>query len=181
LSAVGIIDHATRAGFLTFLPFYLIDKGAAVETVGFALALVFAGGAAGKFLCGVLAERFGVIRAVVLTEFVTGAGILSLLALPLLPILILLPLVGLALNGTSSVLYGSVADFVAPERQSRAFGLFYTLGMAAGAAAPPVYGLVSDMSGVSVTLGIVGLLVLVTIPMCPLLAHAFAAVAEETA
>ena len=43
-----MLDSAVRAGFLTFLPFLLIAKGAPVATVGLALALVFAGGAAGS-------------------------------------------------------------------------------------------------------------------------------------
>src|SRR5213080_2272054 len=57
LSAVGMIDNATRTGLLTFLPFALIAKGLTVAGVGTALALVFAGGAVGKFACGVIAER----------------------------------------------------------------------------------------------------------------------------
>lgn len=166
LAAIGIIDSSTRFGFLTLLPFLLIAKGAPVDKVGFALALVFAGGAAGKYLCGQLAERVGIIRTVVLTELVTGGGILVLLALPLTPALALLPLVGLALNGTSSVLYGTVADFVSAERQARAFGLFYTLGVGAGAVAPLIYGALSDLTAVPVALAVVAAAVLLTLPLC---------------
>jgi MFS family permease len=169
LSAIGIIDQSTRTGFLTFLPFLLLSKGSEVATVGLALTLVFAGGAAGKFACGALAERIGVIRTVVATELATGGGILLLLTLPLGPSLVLLPLLGIALNGTSSVLYGSVADLVMPERRSRAYGLFYTLGIGAGAVAPFLYGLLSDRAGVPVALTVVGLLVLTTIPLAQLL------------
>src|SRR5262245_45247453 len=68
LTAIGMIDNATRTGFLTFLPFALIAKGSSVAGVGTALALLFAGGAAGKFVCGVVAERLGIIRTVVLTR-----------------------------------------------------------------------------------------------------------------
>jgi MFS transporter, FSR family, fosmidomycin resistance protein len=170
LSAISMFDSVARTGFLTFVPFLLIAKGAAVETVGFALALIFAGGAAGKFLCGILADRFGIIRTVVVTELATGAGILTLLFLPLGGILILLPLVGLALNGTSSVLYGTVTDFVTAERQSRAFGLFYTLGIGASAIAPAIFGVISDAAGVPTTLTIVAGMALIAVPLCPLLA-----------
>ena len=55
--------------------------------------------------------------------------------------MVLLMPVGVALNGTSSVLYGTVAEFVRDDRQSRCYGLFYTLGSAAGATAPFVFGL----------------------------------------
>jgi MFS family permease len=178
LSTIGIIDSATRTGFLTFVSFLLIGKGAAVETVGFALTLIFAGGAAGKLVCGLLAERLGIIRTVVLTELATGAGILTLLVLPLVPALVLLPLVGVALNGTSSVLYGTVTDFVTPERQSRAFGLFYTLGIGASAVAPTIFGLASDLAGVTTTLAMVGLLAFATLPLCPLLLQSLRAAPE---
>ena len=169
LSAVHVIDNTTRTAFLTFLPFLLIAKGSTVQGVGLALALVFAGGAVGKFVCGALAERLGVIRTVVLTELVTGGGILALLGLPLAPALALLPVLGIGLNGTSSVLYGTVADLVTPERRARAYGLFYTLGVGSGSVAPFFYGLGSDLWGVPTTLTIVGLLVFTTIPLSQLL------------
>ena len=169
LASIFIIDDATRTAFLTFAPFLLTIKGATVDTLGVALTLVFAGGAAGKFLCGVLAERLGIIRTVVVTELVTGLGILLLLALPLTPGLVLLPLIGVALNGTSSVLYGNVAELVTPERRARVFGLIYTLGSAAAVVAPVLYGVMSDRVGVTLTLATIGIVVLVTVPLARLL------------
>jgi FSR family fosmidomycin resistance protein-like MFS transporter len=165
LASIFVIDDATRTAFLTFAPFLLTAKGASVDTLGVALTLVFAGGAAGKFLCGVLAERLGIIRTVVVTELVTGLGILLLLALPLTPGLALLPLIGVALNGTSSVLYGNVAELVAPERRARVFGLIYTLGSAAAVVAPVLYGVMSDRVGIPLTLATIGVVVLVTVPL----------------
>jgi len=169
LSAIHSIDSSTRTSFLTYLPFLLLAKRGTVETVGLALGLVFAGGAVGKFVCGAVAERLGIIRTVVLTEAATGLGILALLPLPLQSTLVVLPVLGVALNGTSSVLYGSVADLVVPERRSRAYGLFYTFGIGSGALAPAVYGLLSDWIGVPRTLAVIGLLVLGTLPLAPFL------------
>jgi MFS family permease len=174
ISAINVIDTAATYGFLTFMPFLIIGKGASVETVGLALALTFGGGAAGKFVCGFAAERFGIIRTVVLTEILTGAGFLLVLVLPLGAILVALPLVGLAMNGTSSVLYASVADFVAPHRHSRGFALFYTVGLGAGAISPPLFGLVSDGYGVPVALAIIGVMAFATLPFCPTLARSMA-------
>ena len=166
LTAIGMIDNATRTGFLTFLPFALIAKGSSTAGVGTALALLFAGGAAGKFACGLVAERLGVIRTVVLTEAATALGILALLPSPLPVALAILPLMGVALNGTSSVLYGTVADLVAANRRSRAYGLYYTLTIMSSALAPSFYGLIGDIAGVSTTLVVVSALVLTTIPLC---------------
>src|SRR6185436_7229622 len=112
LSAVGMIDNATRTGLLTFLPFALIAKGVSPAAAGGALALVFAGGAVGKFVCGFVAERLGLIRTVVLTEAATALGIFTIVVAPESVVLAILFPFGVALNGTSSVLYATVADLV---------------------------------------------------------------------
>jgi FSR family fosmidomycin resistance protein-like MFS transporter len=166
LCGIGMIDNATRTGFLTFMPFILMSKGLGVGGVGLAFALVFAGGATGKFVCGVVADRVGVIRTVVITEAATAALILIVVGAPLpIALAVLIPL-GIALNGTSSVLYGTVADLVSSERRSRAYGLYYTVSVGASALSPTVWGLVGDASGVPLTLSLVALVVLTTIPLC---------------
>lgn len=174
ISAIHMIDSAVRYGLLTFLPFLLIEKGADVEVVGLALALVFGGGAAGKLMCGLMAERLGIIRTAAATEILTGAGILALILIPWDAAIFACPLVGFALNGTSSVLYGTVADFVATERHSRSFGLFYTVGIGAGAVSPVVLGIVSDLTGTSVALAAVAAAALTTLPLCQALSHCMA-------
>jgi len=151
---------------LTFLPFALIAKGVSPAAAGGALALVFAGGALGKFVCGFIAERLGLIRTVVMTEAATAIGIVTVVVAPDAVVLAVLFPLGIALNGTSSVLYATVADLVTPERRSRAYGLYYTLAIGASAAAPTVYGLIGDVVGVPATLTIVALAVLTTIPLC---------------
>jgi MFS family permease len=174
LFGIGVLDSGVRMGLLTFLPFLLQAKGAGLPVIGFALSLVFIGGAAGKFACGWMGVRFGVLKTVLLTETGTAAAILAILVLPLEPALVLLPLLGVMLNGTSSVLYGTVAELVTPERRSRAYGLYYTVTIACSAVAPTVYGVVSDAIGVSATLTVVALVVLVTIPLCLVLRSAVA-------
>jgi MFS transporter, FSR family, fosmidomycin resistance protein len=88
LLAVGMLDSSVRMGFLTFLPFLLQEQGASLSTIGQALALVFIGGAAGKFACGWLGARLGVLATVLLTEAGTAVAILAVLALPLAGILV---------------------------------------------------------------------------------------------
>jgi MFS transporter, FSR family, fosmidomycin resistance protein len=165
LLSVGVIDSATRMAFLTFLPFVLTAKGASLPTVGGALTLVFAGGAAGKLVCAFLGARIGAVATVWLTEAVTALGIVCLLPLPLDAALFLLPIVGVALNGTSSVLYGSVPNLVEPARRTRAFGIFYTGTIGAGAVSPAIYGLLGDAVGVTSTLIVVAAGVLLTLPI----------------
>jgi MFS transporter, FSR family, fosmidomycin resistance protein len=165
LLAIGIIDSATRMGFLTFLPFLLKAKDASLPTVGLALTLVFAGGAAGKLVCGFLGVRIGMLATVIATEGATALGIAALLPLPLGPALVLLPALGVALNGTSSVLYGTVPELAPADRRQRAFGLFYTGTIGAGALSPAIYGLFGDILGISVVMLLISAVVLITLPL----------------
>src|SRR3989441_2741746 len=84
------------------------------RSVGGAFALLFAGGATGKFACGLLAERLGVIRTVVLTEAATAAGIVTVVAGALPPAPAgLFPLRG-APKRTPPVLYRPLAGPLTP-------------------------------------------------------------------
>jgi MFS transporter, FSR family, fosmidomycin resistance protein len=147
LLSIGVLDSAVRMGFLTFLPFLLRDKGASLPTTGFALAMVFIGGAAGKFTCGWLGQRVGTIRTVLITEGGTALCVVGVLSLPLIPSMALLPLLGVMLNGTSSVLYGTVPELTPANRTESAFALFYTGTIGSGAAAPVLYGVLGDHLG----------------------------------
>ena len=143
-----MLDNAARSAFLLYLPFLLQDKGAALTTVGLALSLVFIGGALGKAVCGRLGDRFGVTRIVIITEAGTAAAILAVIVLPLAPVLVLLPVLGLMLNGTSSVLYGTVPELAPGGRVERAFAVFYTFTLGGSAlAAPLLYGRLGDAFG----------------------------------
>ncbi|MEP7029831.1 MAG: MFS transporter, partial [Pseudolabrys sp.] len=178
LLSVGVLDSATRMAFLTFLPFVLSAKGASLPTIGLSLTLVFAGGAAGKLVCAWIGARIGTVATVWLTETVTALGIVALLPLPLEAALVMLPVVGVALNGTSSVLYGSVPDLVEPSRRQRAFGIFYTGTIGAGAVSPAIYGLLGDAVGVTTALIVVACIVLLTLPITLLLKPALSAPAS---
>ncbi len=169
LSSIQAVDSAGRTGALTLLPFVLIQKGASPATVGLAIAGIFAGGAVGKLACGLLADRVGILRTVIVTEFATAAVLLAALLAPLEMAIALMPLLGIALNGTSSVLYGTVTDFVHSDRQSRAFGLFYTIGSAAGGVSPIVFGALSDWIGLTQGVVVLSAIILGTLPLAVLL------------
>jgi MFS family permease len=179
LLTIGVIDSATRMGFLTFLPFLLRSKGAGLSEIGVALTLVFAGGAVGKLVCGFLGARLGVLPTVLLTEAATAVGILALLPLPVDAALALLPVIGVALNGTSSVLYGTVPDLVPVDRRESAFGVFYTGTIGAGALSPVLYGLFSDAIGLTPAMLLVAAIVLLTLPLAWKLTRVLSAVASE--
>ena len=151
LSTIAIIDASSRSGFLLLVPFLVVAKGLPVEHVGFAIMLVFAGGAAGKIACGFLAERLGTVRTIMITEVVTALGIVAAIAAPMGVLWVLLAPIGLALNGTSSALYAAAGELAHEERQARAFGLFYTVTTAASAAAPIAVGVLGDAVDLAVS------------------------------
>ena len=170
LLAIGILDSSVRMGFLTFLPFLLQEQGASLSTVGQALALVFIGGAAGKFACGWLGARFGVLGTVLLTEAGTTVAILAILMLPLTGAMLLLPVVGVLLNGTSSVLYGTVPELAPAGRTEKAFAIFYTGTIGAGATAPILFGLLGDAVGSHVAIMATALTAAAILPLAIVLA-----------
>jgi FSR family fosmidomycin resistance protein-like MFS transporter len=174
LVAIGVIDTATRMAFLLFLPFVLRNKGASEQTIGLALTLVFTGGAAGKLACTFVGARIGAVGTVWLTEGCTALAILALFPLPLKAALAVLPLFGIVLNGTSSVLYGSVPDLVPPQWRGRALSIFYTGVIGSGAVAPILFGRVGDRFGVWQALMLVATFVLLTLPLSALLRGALA-------
>lgn len=170
LLAIGVLDTAPRMGFLLFLPFLLQAKGASLTTVGLALSLVFIGGALGKAACGWLGARLGLLATVITTEVGTAGSILAVLALPLIPSLIILPLLGVMLNGTSSVLYGTVPELVPATRIERAFALFYTGILGSSALAPVLYGRLGDAAGPIWASGAAAVTALAVVPLMLLLA-----------
>ncbi len=175
LLAIGMLDGAAGVTFLLFLPALLRAKGASMPTLGLALALIFVGGACGKAACGWLGARLGLLATVVGTELGTAAAILAVLALPLVPTLFLLPFLGIMLNGTSSVLYGTVPELVAPARIEHAFAVFYSGTLGSSALAPVALGWFGDHAGPSWATAAGASAALCVIPLMVLLAPRLAA------
>jgi len=165
LILTGTLDSAVRMGFLTFLPFLLQAKGAGTAGIGLALTLLFIGGAFGKLFCGYLGARIGMMRTVWLTESSTALLIVAAVYLPLTRLMVMLPLLGLVLNGTSSVLYGAVPDLAGAGKREQAFAVFYTGTIGGGALAPVVFGGVGDALGVPVAVMVLAGVLWVTLPL----------------
>jgi hypothetical protein len=54
---------------------------------------------------------------------------------------------GVVLNGVTTVIYGSVPAYAAPERRTHALSVFYTIAIGAAAVAPPLSGFIGDRHG----------------------------------
>jgi MFS family permease len=83
-----------------------------------------------------------------LTEAATAVLIAATLFTSLTPMLIILRLLGIVLNGTSSVLYGTVPE-LSDGDTGRAFAVFYTSVIGAGAIAPILYDAVRGKRAIS--------------------------------
>ena len=147
LTGLGILDSAVRNATLILFPFILLERGMGEDQLVVALFLLFAGGASGKYICGWMNDRTGTITLIWLTK----GGTVCLLGASLFispfflwPVAIVL---GIGLNGTSSVLYATVARFIPASLRPRYYGYFYTTNEIGTIGAPLLYGFIADMIG----------------------------------
>ena len=148
LSLIGIIDASARVVMLTYLPFLLIYKGIKAEKTGIYLTILLAGGSAGKLGCGFFSDRFGYLAMILITEVLTSFSILLLyFNNNFLIMIILLFIGGFVLNGTSTVLYTTVAELVSTEKRNRGYGLFYTIYLIAESLGPTAFGYIGQLWG----------------------------------
>jgi MFS transporter, FSR family, fosmidomycin resistance protein len=145
LLSMGVLDSSVRSALLTFIPFLLMHKGIDEASASLMLTVIFAGGAVGKLGCGVLADRLGATKMIVLTELLTGAFVLLLLPTERLLLFPALFLLGFFLNGTSSVLLDGVAELFDSSKRSRGYGLYFTIYLGASTIGPVAYGLIGDV------------------------------------
>ena len=147
LGVIVFLDSTIQTVFLTFLAFVLIEKGAGASMTGIAVVLALAGGMVGKFICGFFAARFGDRDTFLGLQLLTIAGIGALLLLPLMVVLVLLPLIGLVVQGSSTITYGSVSDYISADKQARGYSLIYTLANVSSVTGPFIIGIVADQVG----------------------------------
>lgn len=160
----GGLDNATRGAALTFLPFVLVDKGFDAARISALFGLIFAAGAAGKFACGWLSDRRGILTVIVVTEVATAGSLLALTWASRWLVVPLVLLFGFALNGTSSALNVAVARFVPAAKRARGFGIYFTAALISSAAAPLLYGVLADATTIRTTFVTMTALTLAVLP-----------------
>lgn len=105
------------------------------------------------------------MKTVWITESATSLLILAAVWLPLFGVMAMLPLLGLALNGTSSVLYGVAPELAEAGKREQAFALFYTGAIGAGALAPILFGGLGDVAGIPAAVITLAAILLFTLPL----------------
>ena len=141
LSMIVFLDSMVQASVLTFIAFVMIAK--------------FAG--------GLLAARIGDRLSFLVVQGLTIVGLLGVLLLPLQLVYVLLPLVGVFVQGSSTVCYGTVADYVDDNKSSRAYAIIYTLSSAASVAGPFLLGVLADKTHIDMVLWLLMAITAVTI------------------
>jgi FSR family fosmidomycin resistance protein-like MFS transporter len=162
LSVTVFVDTLAQSVFLTFIAFLLLEKGSSEALASMAVVLALGGGMVGKFASGYLAVRFGDIVAFRILQLMTVTGLLLMTVLPALPTLLLLPLIGLAVQGSSTATYGAVSDFIQRGRQSRGYALIYTLSSLSAVIGPLLFGGLADLYGLELSLVLLAVLTSVT-------------------
>ena len=169
LILVVFFDTAVGTAFLTFVAFLMLDKQLPAGLAVFATTLTLAGGVFGKFGCGYLAQHSGVIRALIMMKCLSALGIVAALLAPTFLAYCLLPVLGLALQGSSSITYATVSDLIHVDRQARGFAVIYTVANVAGVLGPVMFGVVGDRWGMTASMLAMALLALLVVPMSLLL------------
>jgi MFS family permease len=158
------LDSLVQAVFFTFIAFLLLAKGSSEALASLGVVLTLCGGMVGKLASGYLAVRHGDRGAFRILQVATVMGIVLLLFLPLLPALVLLPLLGIALQGSSTVTYGALSDFVDRRRQSRGYALMYSLSGISTVIGPMAFGGLADLYGIDAAFFVLAVATGLTLP-----------------
>ena len=164
LSGVGILDASVRTAAMTFLPFVLIAKDMSTAQAVSMLFFLFLGGAFGKIVVGWLGERFGTVSLIWGTKGMTAVLLVASIYAPPAATIPLMIAIGIGLNGTSSILYATVAEFIPARRRARFYGFYYTTNEIGTVIAPIAYGVIADALSLNATMIIMGVVTLTILP-----------------
>ena len=164
LMMAGFIDSMIRTATLTFIPFIFIAKGMTTLRTTLIFTILYSGGAIGKFSSGWLSDRYNAFSIIFATKIVVSI-LLPIILITNIPIgTVLVFILGIGLNGTSSVLYGIVAKITNPETRGKAYGIYYTSTEVGVAIAPILFGFIADsysLNSSMIGISIISLLVII--------------------
>ncbi|MCI0812913.1 MAG: MFS transporter, partial [Chloroflexi bacterium] len=164
LSGIGFLDSTARTAALTFIPFVLIAKELTTAEAINMLFFVFLGGGVGKFVVGWLGERFSTVSLIWATKGLTAVLLVLSIFAPPIALIPLMVALGFGLNGTSSILYATVAEYVPPTRRARYYGFYYTTNEIGTILAPIAYGVIADFFSLNVTMTVMGIVTASILP-----------------
>ena len=166
IGVMVFLGSLVQGTFMTFVAFIMIEKSVPVHLAASAVVLTLIGGMLGKFSCGFLATRLGIVRSLVLVQTLAALGIVVLLLAPPLLSFCLLPVLGIVLRGASSITYSTVSNLVDDGKQSRGFALIYTVSSVASIVGPVCFGSAGDRFGLEIAMLGMAVVVLSPLALC---------------
>lgn len=166
LLVVVFLDSLVQAGVLTFAAFLMLAKDVPLATATFAATAILIGGMFGKVVCGFLADRIGARLAFILIQILTGIGIVAAALAPGYHAYLLLPFLGVVLQGSTSITYSMVNDLVHESRASRGFALVYGGAGFSSVVGPLACGLLGDVFGIETAILVMAVVAVLAIPPC---------------
>lgn len=166
LLIVTSLDNLVQAAAATFVAFLMLEKGIPLSIAVFAAPVTLIGGMFGKAACGFLADRIGPRAAYTLVQILTALGFAGVVMTPGLASFAVLPFLGVFLQGSSSITYSMVNDFVHPDRVSRGFALMYGMGSLATVVGPFATGVIGDTYDVGTAMYVLAAVSILAIIPC---------------
>jgi MFS family permease len=144
----------------------MLAKGVPLYLATFAATAILVGGIFGKAICGFMADRIGVRTAFAIVQILTAVGIVAVVLSPSALAFVFLPFLGVVLQGSTSITYSMVNDFVHPSRASRGFALVYGGSGLSSVVGPLSFGFIGDRYGIETSMMVMAVIALVAIPPC---------------
>ncbi len=165
LMFAGSLDSVVRYTVLTCLPFIFISQGMSIKNTSLVFIILYIGGALGKVFSGKLSDYFPPINIIAITKILTSFSLLAILFIDYKIALLVVFFLGIGLNGTSSVFYGSVARVTDVNKRGKYFGIYYTATEGMGAISPLIFGIISDVFNINVAIYAIFVICLSVIPI----------------
>lgn len=158
------LDNLIQASLLTFVAFVMIEKGLSTPVAAMASVAILIGGTFGKAVCGTLADRIGIRKAFTILQVLTALGLILLITLSSAVLaFILLPFLGIVVQGSSSITYVKVADYVHPDRVARGYSMIYATTSLVAFCGPVGMGILADIYGINLPITILASVAILSI------------------
>lgn len=145
----GVIFNASTVTYPKLFQMRLDELLASPQTLGLVVSLAYAFGAVAQLIMGRLLDRFSLKYPFVLLTLCQGPLLVALAYAEGWPVIVLGAAFMFAVFGQVTVNDAMVANFVAPQWQSRVFALRYFVSFGASAAAIPLIAYIEPRQGLT--------------------------------
>ena len=157
-----------KSSLTVFITIYLVEKGSSMWLANGALAIFQFAGVAGVIFSGIVSDKIGSSRTLVIISIITPLLMLFFIMSSGLYMMLALILLGLIILSTGPVLL-SLVNQLNSEHASLLNGLFMTVSFGVGALATMIAGFTGDMFGLEMTFKIAAIFSIGSLPFALLL------------